>query len=66
MITPFLKKIAYTCFYHLSSNFKYYPEKHYLIKSITILIEYAPSMIENHVDNLLKLLLQYLEDRNNY
>jgi len=66
MITPFLKKITYNCFYHLSSNFKYYNHKRTLIQSIIIMIEYAPSIIENHIDSLLNLLLNYLADRNNY
>lgn len=66
MITPFLKKITYNCFYHLSSNFKYHNHKCTLIQSIIIIIEYAPSIIENHIDSLLNSLLNYLQDRNNY
>lgn len=66
LITPYLKQYTYMCFYHLSSNFKYYNNKHYLIESIVIIIEHAPSIIENHIDSLLKLLLNYLADRNNY
>ena len=65
-ITPFLNQYLYRCFYHLSSNFKYYSQKYYLIKSVGIIIEYAPSIIQNHIDNLLKLLLKYLSDENNY
>ena len=66
LITPYLKQYTYHCFYHLSSNFKYYKNKSFLIKSIVIIIELAPSVIENQVDSLLKLLLNYLSDRNNY
>lgn len=65
-ITPFLNQYLYRCFYHLSSNFKYYTQKYYLIKSIVTIVEYAPSIIQNHIDNLLKLLLNYLNDQNNY
>jgi hypothetical protein len=63
---PFLKKIAYNCFYHFSSNFKYYHEKTYWIKSFSILIEHASFVIQSHVNTLLELLLKYLEDRVNY
>lgn len=66
LITPFLKKITYNCFYHLSSGFRYYPQKQSLIQSVIVLVEYAPSIIENHIDSLLQLLLNYLDDRNNY
>ena len=65
-ITPYLNQYLYRCFYHLSSNFKYYPQKYYLIKSVVVIIEFAPSIMVNHIDNLLTLLLNYLSDQNNY
>lgn len=65
-ITPFLNQYLYRCFYHLSSNFRYYNQKYFIINSIVVIIEYAPSIICNHIDNLLQLLLRYLSDKNNY
>lgn len=66
LITPYLKQYTYNCFYHLSSEFKYYKNKPFLIKSIAIIVELAPAVIENQVDSLLQLLLAYLDDRSNY
>lgn len=66
LLIPFLKKFTYTIFMHLNTNFKYYPEKKYIIKALSIIIWRAPSLIENHVDMLLNSMLGYLEDRKNY
>ena len=66
LITPYLKQYTYNCFYHLSSGFKYYRNKPFLIRSIAIIVELAPAVLENQVDALLNLLLAYLADRNNY
>ena len=66
LIIPYLKKFTFNIFLHLTTNFKYFPEKKYLINSLTILISEASSIIDNHIDELLEILLSYLKDRKNY
>ena len=65
-IIPFLKKQLHNILLSLKTNFKYHPEKYYLIKSLLMFIEQSPSIIENHVELLLESILGYVEDRKNY
>ena len=64
MITPYLKQYTYMCFYHLTSNFKYYQNKTYLIQSVIVIIQYAHNIIRNQIDGLLHIILTFLADGN--
>lgn len=62
----FLKRLTNSIIAHFCTNFKYNYEKENQIKSLSIIIENAPSIVENHVELILESLLNHLSDRKNY